>query len=666
MNTRTALTIAILSALMLTTAACNTLQIGQADPTSTRTEVNNQTRLAGVFTDHMVLQRDQPITIWGTAPAGTQVEITFDGATQTTTTSDQAAWSTTFPAQPAGGPYKIAVNSNTDQPQTITDVLIGDVFLCSGQSNMEMKVKRVRSAPSEINRKHSPTIRQFHPRYKISPTPLSEFAEPVEWTVASKDTVGEFSAACYFFAKERQATSPVAIGMLHSSWGGSQIEAWLSQPHLRTVDDYAESLDILNIYADNKTAGIAALGQQWQQWYTSKTGGQTPWLNTPETDTGWTAVPRLTGWKKYGDPALSKFDGLVWYRNSFTLTEAQAAKGAEIVLGKLSRGDIVWINGHFIGRNAGWEIRSYQAAADLLQPGTNHILINVRSMWGDGGMMGPAEKIGVTPKDSEMIALPEGWEYKKEPSGARMTPLIPWATMAGYTGMHNGMIAPLDGLKFKAAIWYQGESNTRRAEQYGRLFTGLIKNWREMFGADMPVLIVQLPEFGTSPTEPTRSDWANLREAQRQAALRDPKVGLVVTMGLGNPADIHPTNKQDVGKRIAGVYRGLIGETNASTSGYSPLRAYRLGSITRVELSAPSGGLVTRSADHPIALELCTGAPLRCEYAAAKLENNVMVLTNDKISNPTHVRYCWGNSPTCNLYDTDGLPVGPFQMTIQR
>jgi len=621
--------------------------------------------LAGVFTDHMVLQRDQPITVWGTAPEGTQVDIVFDGAVQTVLADGTNAWSTQFSAKPAGGPYELTIKSAQGDTQTITDILLGDVFLCSGQSNMGMEVSRVRNAPAEIKRKHSPTIRQFHPGKETSATVLQEFLVKSEWVVASSDTVGDFSASCYFFAREMQNSSPVALGLVHSSWGGSQIEAWVSQEHLRQIGNFAQSLDILNLYAQDQSAGEAALGRQWEQWWAKTSGGETPWLTEPAADAGWAAVPQMTSWKNYGDDAISNHDGLVWYRNSFTLTEKQATKTAELILGKLHKGDILWINGRFAGRSIGRDTRRYQVAARLLKPGVNHILINVRSMWGDGGMLGPAKDIEVTPQGDAAISLGDGWEYKKAPSDMKMTPTVPWSAKTGYAGMYNAMIAPLEGLKFRGTIWYQGESNTRRADQYGVLLDALIKNWRETFGADMPFIIVQLPEYGIAPDEPAESEWSDLREAQRLVALRNRNVGLVVTMGLGDKSDIHPTNKQDVGKRTAYVYQGLVGASAADTLGFAPKRAYRRGGSTQVELTAPADGLVTRSADHPIAFELCGGAPLACAYATATLEHSTVTLRARKIKNPTHVRYCWGDSPTCNLYSAEGLPVGPFQMAIE-
>ena len=634
---------------------------------------------AGVFSDHMVMQRGQPITIWGTAPEGVEVEITFDGVSQTATADQENRWSTDFPARAEGGPYEVTLSSGTRRRRktnTLSDILIGDVFLCSGQSNMEMKVKRVTSYPTEIHRKHEPTIRHYHPRYNISLKPRREFKEPQQWQIADKETVGEFSAACYFFARELHKTIEVPIGLLHSSWGGAQIQAFMSQESLRQFDGMDESLDILNLYAEDKDAGRAALGKQWENWYQKVSNGLTPWT-TAAAEAGWTPIPEFEGWKYYGDSALEKYDGLVWYRNSVDLTAAQASKDGVVSLGKLSKGDIVWVNGHFVGRSVGWNPRSYDVPAEFLIPGTNHILINVRSMWGDGGMMGPVEKIGFTPDRGEMIAMPEGWTYKKEPTDYRMAPLIPWQTMTGYTGMHNGMIAPLEGLKFKAAIWYQGESNTRRADIYDDMLAAMIANWRTMFGANMPVVIVQLPDFGETPTEPKFSTWANLREAQRETALADPKVGLVVTLGLGDKADIHPTNKQDVGKRIANVYLGLIGETDANTLGHSPTKATRRWRKTIVEFDAPEGGFVTRSDDHPIAFELCEGTPsgrdeapgkddaLECAYANAKMDGNNVILTSKKVRRPTHVRYCWAMAPTCNLFTEDGLPVGPFELAIK-
>ncbi len=665
---------AIAVSFALSLGACDTKDTPETPSSQSKPAEIKIFGMAGVFTDHMVLQRGRPITIWGVAPEGTEVTVSFDSQERGATADKSNEWHVEFPAMSEGGPYEIKV-SGGGKGQTISDVLIGDVFLCSGQSNMEMKVKDAFKARQEMGRKHNPTIRQFHPRYKISPTPLREFHEPQQWVVASSDTVGEFSGACYFFVKELQKTNPIPIGMLHSSWGGAQVQAWMRQEDLRPFEGMDESLDVLNIYAKDKTAGRAALGAQWENWYEKNSGGLTPWTDSPSESSGWIALPGFKNWKDYGDKNLANYDGLVWYKNSFSLTEDEAKKSVKIGLGKLSKGDITWVNGKFVGRTVGWEPHGYTASSDLLRAGENHILINVRSMWGAGGMMGPVDKIGYTVDGADMVPLTGGWEYKKEPTELTMAPLIPWQTMTGYTGMHNAMIAPLEGLQFKGAVWYQGESNTRRDAEYDEMLAAMIANWRRMFGKDMPVVIVQLPGFGKIPTEPEEQAWSNLREAQRITAVRDENIGLTVTMGLGNPADIHPTNKQDVGKRIAKTYRGLIGETNYNTLGHSPLRVSARGDTVRVELPKTEGGYVTRSDNHPIAFQLCEnpdpqtkieqGDPLDCAYATASMERNTVVLTSGKIAAPTHVRYCWGMAPTCNLYSAEGTPVGPFQIAVE-
>ncbi|MEE9347142.1 MAG: sialate O-acetylesterase [Robiginitomaculum sp.] len=629
--------------------------------------------IAAVFSDHMVIQRGEPIKVWGRAPEGADITVTFDGVEQNAQASEAGTWSTVFDARAEGGPYALEVAAGSNS-LSFSDILIGDVFLCSGQSNMEMKVKSVFKAQSEIGRKHNPTIRQFHPRYKISPTPLAEFHEPQDWVVASSDTVGEFSAACYFFVKELQKTNPIPIGMMHSSWGGAQIQAWMREEDLRPFDGMEDSLDILAIYAKDKPAGKAALGAQWENWYQGESG-EAPWTIAGAKLTGFKPLPGFKSWKQYGDKALENYDGLVWYKNTFTLTEEQAKKPVEISVGKLSKGDIAWINGQFLGRSVGWAPHSYSASPAQLRAGENHVLINVRSMWGDAGMLGPVDKVGFTPDGEDLTVLQFGWEYKKEPSDLVMAPLIPWQTMTGYIGMHNAMIEPLDGLRFKGAVWYQGESNSRRDAEYDEMLAAMVANWRRMFGEDMPVVIVQLPDFGDIPTEPGENTWSNFREAQRLAALRDEGMGLAVTLGLGNATDIHPLNKQDVGKRIAMVYRGLIGETDFTRNGYSPKRVYARGDTVRVQLPSIEGGYVTRSDNHPINFQLCVsdhpaaaytqGGPLNCAYATASMEGDSVVLTS-KIGQPSHVRYCWGMAPSCNLYAAEGTPVGPFQMEIER
>lgn len=637
--------------------------------------------LSAMFQDHAVVQRDRPIVVWGDAAAGETVTVAF--ADQTVSARSDAAghWRATLPAVAAGGPYVLGVRTSSGAEQTASDVLVGDVFLCSGQSNMGLQVNRAANSYNEIGNADNDSIRLMTVGLAIDTSPQRDFASPVSWKPVTRDTVGDFSAACYFFGRELQKTVKVPLGLINSSWGGSKIEAWMSDAALRAAGGDAAKLDVLKLYATDPDAAGARWGAMWEAWWHSRPqtkGSKDPW-SAVTAATDWKIAPMERGaWEKWGIPALENYDGMMWYRTTVRLTAQQAKQKAAISLSQVDEVDQTWINGKPIGNTTGFggqkiaaleanrekmgRSRVYYLPAGTLKAGENVIVANVLDTWGFGGLYGPAQQRTLMLADGSMIALDNEWRYQLPPSGMGSVPRAPWEAVAGLTTIHNAMISPLGAYGLRGAVWYQGESNTDQPEKYQALLKGLMADWRSQFDAQLPFLIVQLPNYGPVAAAPTQSDWAGLRESQRRAVAEDGNAGLAVTIDIGDRFDIHPAQKQELGRRLARAARHVVYGDSLSPSGPVPATARVEGDRVVVEFSGISGRLQTYSASTASGFELCDTA--QCHFVAAVVDGDRALLDATRAQNVTRVRYCWADSPMCNLYDESGLPAGPFEISL--
>ena len=625
------------------------------------------TLLHELFQDHAVLQRDQPVPVWGTADPGADVTVSLAGNTVSAEADADGHWEATLPAIPAGGPFTL-VAQTAEATQSVQDVLVGDVYLCSGQSNMEWPVARSINASEEIAASENDRIRMLKVALTTNVTPLASFPMPVSWETASPETVGEWSAVCYFFARELQESVGVPLGLINASWGGTDIRAWMSAEALRAVGGYEQELDLLQRYAEDSYAAQAEFGARWERWWREQTGdasGSEPWQ--PEVGADWPLAPaQLADWKQWGVAELADHNGMVWHRATFDLTEAQAAQGAVLELGGIDEVDQTWINGHVVGNTFGWGTeRRYDVPAEILRPGENVVVTNILNTYGQGGLTGEAPRRLVT-ADGEGEAAPlRDWRYQKV-AWIGFPPRTPWEAVGGRTTIHNAMVAPMGPYALRGVLWYQGESNTGEGRSYLDLMRGLIAQWRGQFGDDVAAFIVQLANYGRVPSEPTESGWAEVREAQRLAALEDPNAALAVTIDIGNPTDIHPTNKQDVGRRLAQAARNVIYGEDVAPSGPAAGTATARGEDVAVTLVDVEGSLTDRDGAELTAFELCGAEPGSCRYATARIEGNTVVLTGPDAAEAERVRYCWGDSPVCTLEDASGLPVGPFELDVKR
>jgi sialate O-acetylesterase len=357
----------------------------------------------------------------------------------------------------------------------------------------------------------------------------------------------------------------------------------------------------------------------------------------------------------------------VWHRTRFTLTAAQAASAATLALGAIDQVDETWLNGHAVGNTFGYGTeRTYSVAAGTLQAGDNILVVNVLSTDGGGGLLGDHAKRALRLSGAESIALDGPWQYRIALSAVGNPPRAPWESVGGLGTLYNAMIAPLGSYGIRGALWYQGESNTGEAETYRTLLAGLIADWRHQFGTELPFLVVQLPNFGPPPSTPGESGWAEVREAQRQVVANDPHAGLAVTIDIGDARNLHPTNKQDVGRRLARAARRVIYGDSISPSGPSALAAVRDGNQIAVEFRDVDRGLVAYSHDSPIDFELCSDSPGTCRFVDSGIDGTRVLLSIPYGTSPTRVRYCWADSPVCTLFDLSSLPAGPFELRIRQ
>ena len=621
-----------------------------------------------LFRDHAVLQRDRPIAVWGHASPGQPVSVTFAGQAVSTRADAAGGWQATLSPVAAGGPHTLEVNAGTRR-EMVRDVLVGDVWLCSGQSNMELPVWRSLNAASEIAAATMPRIRLFTVPQHAAVQAQETFNDSTAWTSATPDAVRDFSATCFYFARELQRTVDVPMGLIEAAWGGSRIEAWTSVGALRGQGGLDEALDILARSARDPLDARAAWGRYWQHWWASREGtlpGDAPWRADAD-DRGWSRAPATLGaWERWNEPALADYNGMVWYRTQVMLSAEQAARGATLELASADEVDVTWVNGVAVGSQYGAGERRYPLPRGLLKAGSNVIAVNVLDTYGEGGLAGPATAYGLQFDDGKRVALQGPWKYRVAP-GQQAPPFAPWQAATGLSTLYNGMIAPLGGFGLRGMLWYQGESNTGDGAAYAARLRALRDDWRRQFGARTPLLLVQLANHGQPPVAPADSGWAQVREAQRRVAAEDARSGLAIAIDIGDAYDIHPPNKQELGRRLARVARHVVyGEQDLAPSGPRAVTAVRTPAGVSIAFEDVEGALTATGALRPIGFELCEtrGDTGHCDYGDAELDGRRILLRGPRSTHATHVRYCWADGPVCTLRDRSGAPAGPFELPI--
>ncbi|QIG80204.1 sialate O-acetylesterase [Stakelama tenebrarum] len=599
-------------------------------------------RLDPIFSDNMVLQRGRDFPVSGIAMPGARVTVALDGATPVVTRADaNGAWRAMLPAHSAREGATLAVRSG-DGMLELTNVAIGDVFLCSGQSNMEFTLSHATNANVSVAQSADPDLRLFNVPRQTSTTPQSEFGAPVAWEVSGPDSTPDFSATCYFMGAHLRETRDVPVGLIAASWGGSIIQDWLSRDGLMSNGGYADGLALLALRGRDPDAAQ----RQWADQAESYFGRATAELGEPVT------ADVHNFWEEWGED-LHSYDGTGVYSTRVTLTADQAAHARTIYLGAVDDIDQTLVNGTPVGATIGWNVqRVYDLPADVLHAGENRIELRAIDTGGGGGMWGVAP-LRIALDNGETVSLEGEWQFRRGLSTgeAGPAPAVPWIGGNGLTTLYNGMIAPIGRIPLAGISWYQGEANVADAEGYRTLLTSLMADWRARFSTER-FAVVQLADFGRMRSGPVESDWAELREAQRSVVDADDAAGLAVAIDIGQPGDIHPTNKQDVGLRLA---LAMDGANNAAL----PV-ATRQGDSVRLTFDRP---LQVIGDARPVGFEAC--AANGCRYVSARMAAGDTVAF-DVRPDETRVRYLWADSPITNLYDGDMLPVTPFEMPIPR
>ncbi|MHA6718847.1 sialate O-acetylesterase [Sphingomonas sp. RS6] len=623
-----------------------------------------QPRLDGVFGDHAVLQRGQPITLSGNAQPGEPVMISLAGHSVSVTADRDGRFAAALPALPAGGPFTLTLAAPSGAT-VLSDILIGDVFLCSGQSNMEMKVREAQSLFPEAHAPADKRLRLLTIDKKTAVSPARRFDDVPAWQIAGPDSSSSFSAACLYMVQSLRRTSDVPVGAIHSSWGGSRISAWMSDAALREAG-MADQADLLALYDRDPAAANRRASTIWEAWWRAGSGdaqGKAPW--EPDAALEWRPVPAFTNFESWGVPELADYNGMLWYQRSLDLTEAQAKGAATLSLGMIDDADRTWVNGVGVGGTSlAGTPRVYVLPAGTLRPGRNVITVNDDDVYAFGGMMGPVEAMRLTLADGTSIPLGTDWRYaiaKRIPGAA---PRVPWDDINGAGTLFNAMIAPLAPLRLAGIAWYQGESDTG-IPGYDRRLRAMIADWRARFGSPATAFVIaQLANYGAPAIAPAESGWANVRNAQRRVAATDPHVGMAVTLDIGDATDIHPGEKRLVGQRLAKAMRAALAGDPDGRAGPAIASAERDGANVVLRFKGVTGALHAMSSDRAIGFELCDAAPGSCRYAAARPMGSSVVITGD--GHPaTRVRYAWADAPATNLADDARMPVGTFEIAIR-
>ncbi|MBD2722399.1 sialate O-acetylesterase [Hymenobacter armeniacus] len=620
-----------------------------------------QVRLPRLVSDGMVLQRDADVAVWGWARPGEAVSVAFLGKTYKAMTGPDGRWRVQLPRLKAGGPFEMNIKASNQV--AVKDILVGDVWLCSGQSNMETPMSRLRDKyPDVVAQAANPNIRQYE-------VPLTyNFQRPQQdvtggkWIAADPQTVLKFSAVAYFFAKEINVKYRVPVGIIKDAVGGSPAEAWLSAEGLKQFPTYEQQLakykDSTVVLGIRQREG-AAVANWYQTLYKTDQGearGQQKW-SAPDYDaSSWPTMPVPGFWAN--QTPLGPVNGVVWFRKEVDVPAAMIGQPARLELGTLVDADSTYINGQLVG-STGYQYppRKYDVKAGVLKAGKNVVTVRLISNGGRGGFT--MDKKYELTAGGQTIDLRGPWQYKL---GATMPP-TPGTTTFQYTpgGLFNGMIAPVLPYAIKGVLWYQGESNAGRTGDYHALFNGMIADWRQQFKQpNLPFLYAQLPNFMAVKKEPSESGWAVVRDVQRRG-LALPHTGMAVILDAGEWNDIHPLDKQTPGHRLAlAAQKVAYGDTKVVSSGPLYQSMQTSGNKVTLSFSSVGSGLVAKGGE-PLKGFAIAGPDKKFVWAQARIEGNKVVVWNDQVPNPAVVRYAWADNPEgVNLYNKEGLPASTF------
>ncbi len=616
-----------------------------------------------MVSDGMVLQRDAKTTIWGWAAPGEKVAVSFRGKNYRTTSDQNGNWKIALSPMKAGGPYSMDIKASNQI--TVKDILVGDVYFCSGQSNMvhQMSLHNITYA-NDIITANYPQIRHFWIPTTTHLAGPAQDLPPASWKSANPQDVNNFSAVAYFFARKLYERYKIPIGLINASVGGTPIEAWTSEEGLK---DFPAMLATVNRNRDTsyvnpiqrRAAAVAAANRQKPEQDKGLTAS-VKWFDPAYVPKGWRNINIPGYWE---DQGIKDLNGAVWYRREIDIPASMAGVPAKVFLGRIVDADFLYINGKQVGNTTyQYPQRRYSLPAGTLKPGKNLLVIRVLNQGGKGGFV--PDKPYYIEANGQTLDLQGTWHYKV---GDVYRP-----ASGGYEGginlqnqptaLYNAMVAPATNYTIKGVLWYQGESNAGNPAEYKKLFPALISDWRSKWQqGNLPFLYVQLPNFMEVNYLPSESNWALMREAALQT-LSVPNTAMAVTIELGEWNDIHPDNKKDVGERLALAAQRLIyGDKKLVSSG--PLYQSSRIEGNKIILSFTNVGSGLTSIDgEELSWFAIAGSDKKFVWAKAIIEGEKVVVWSDEVPEPKYVRYAWADNPDgANLYNKEKLPASPFR-----
>ncbi|WP_019987260.1 sialate O-acetylesterase [Rudanella lutea] len=618
-----------------------------------------QVRLARLFSDHVVLQRQQVIPVWGWAKPGETVRVTLAGQTGQAKADASGKWTVRLTPLEAGGPHELVASAKSGQAKA-ADVLIGEVWLCSGQSNMEWPVKQADNYENEKRNASFGQIRHFRVEHELALTPETDL-KTGDWKVCSPETVGDFTAVGFFFARELTQKLGVPVGLLHSSWGGSQAEGWISKEGMLTNNDLrpmAQTLPTNWQQADSLVDYKLRKQLLKEGSLTPTVADEARYLTANFDISGWRASDPFGQWDWKG---MSGFRGTGFMARQIEIPAAMVGTTTTLALAENDSPNEIYINGQRVAEGTLTGVRKLTLPANTWKPGTNLLMIKfgnaVRLPWFGLGLQGSPNDLYVAGEQGK-ISLANGWRIM--PSFAETHTYTRFMNNLA-TGLYNAMIHPLVPFGIRGALWYQGETNAGRAYQYRQTFPLVITDWRKKWGYAFPFYFVQLSSYGANQNSNQGSNWAELREAQT-LTLSLPQTGMAVTTDVGNPNDIHPTNKQDVGHRLAVI--ALKQDYGQAGPDGSPLyQSLRVdGNKAIVSFQYANQGLMTKDKYGYVRGFEMAGDDKVFHPAQAQIQGSTVVVSSPQIAKPVAVRYGWADAPVdANLFSIDGFPVSPFR-----
>lgn len=614
--------------------------------------VQAQIQIPRLFGDHMVLQRNAQVKIWGKASANEKIQIQIDNWKDNTKADKNGDWVLTINAHKEGGPFIMTIRGKKEKIK-FSDIYFGDVWLAGGQSNMEWSVRLSKNADQEMRQADYPLIRHIKVGKSISNLPKDDIISG-KWEVTDSTTVGKFSAVAFFFAREIFEKTGVPIGIINSTWGGTNIETWISHQGFESSPTFSEMIRSLPKVNQDSLASfrIEKAKKRLAQLQGSAVVPINGFQESMNEKDDWPTIFMPQNWE---EQSIGNLDGEVWLKKIFYLDKVNA-KSTLLNLGMIDDDDSTFVNGSYVGSTVGWNIvRTYSIPDSILKTGKNVILVKVTDTQGGGGLYSPKDEVWIQ-NGLERVSLAGNWSF-------HVSDVIVQNTVNSFPSLaYNAMIHPLIPFEATGIIWYQGESNATRAYEYRTSFPLLIQDWRTQWNKpNWPFYFVQLATFETQGDSNTGSAWAELREAQTKT-LSAPNTGMVVTTDIGNPRDIHPTDKQTVGKRLAAHALNNVYGFKQVHSG--PLfKSMKVdGSKIYLQFSDIGSGLMTPNKyGYVMGFEIA-GKDSVFHFAKAYIEADKVVVYHSEIRSPLFVNYGWsGNAEDCNLYNKEGFPAIPFR-----